>query len=323
VNAVQRKPDHQLDESDLALEEHLERVAVARRQVRHGAPQPGHRARSVLRHEVQPGARHQAESQFVHQVDQVDLQVEEHRVDLEGQVDHQIEEHRAPILNACDLLDQIQDQTKRWQFSGKSHVLPGRYRLDDRIYVARGQRSDLTWSLIDNDPLVQQLRSPIAELSRRQVQQQVRDRIEYDRVFIVHELRSWGHKQEIEASQQIPVELIEPISWKEQLYQEWQELVKWSQPHLERLAEVINQVAPKLAIGVGAILAAVVALVVIVAIIQAILAMLAGLVVVGVLVAGLLGGCGTDPILIGVVDHEDGTSTVSFVTRYSYPVRRG
>jgi hypothetical protein len=309
-------PDRQPGETDSALEKHLERVAIARRQVRHGARQPGLRARPAPPWpEVQPLNGHETEAELVRQLDQ--------QVLVEGHDKPHVEDHEGQIQDVYALLEQIQDENQRSLFSGPPCDLPGLYRIDDRIYVGEGQRSDFTWSLIDDDPLVQQLRSPIAESSRIELQQLVRHQeLKHHRLFIIHQLGSRGHKEEIEASQQIPIELIEPISIREQISQERDELVKRSQPHLVALVEAIKRSAPSLAIGIGAILAVIMGVLVVVAIIQAIFTSLASLLVPVVLVAGLLGGCGTDPILIGAVDHEDGTSTLTFLTRYSYPVRR-
>jgi hypothetical protein len=233
-------------------------------------------------------------------------------------------------LNTYDLLHQIQDAGVRKTLKSKPLQLPGPYRLDDLIHVAETPGGEFAWCPIEKDELIADYDLLMPEENRWRLQDLARAGIDFDRdqLFIIHELPGRGHKQQIEQTQHIPIELIKPISKQEHIRQElsqkWQELASWSKPRLVQLAEAIKSAAPNLAIVVGAIIGGVIALAVIVVLIQAIITILASIVVGFILVAGLAAGAsGVDPILIGAIhNQEDGTSTLYYLTHYRYPVRK-
>jgi hypothetical protein len=248
-------------------------------------------------------------------VNALHLKPDRERLDLRGRV-----------LEVDDFLQRIQDDAMRKMMKTEAHRLPGRYRIDDRIHVAEGEQADFAWCPIDKDELLNNYDLPLPEKNRWQLQELRRNGIDFDRLFIVHELPERGYKQQIEHDQHIPIELIAPISKQEHARQvaalTGRELARRSRPYRAQLAATIKWSAPKLAMALAVCVATVVTVAVISAIVYMVLAMLATIAVGAILVIGVAAGAGVDPILIGAIDEDDGTSRLYYLTHYSYPVRK-
>jgi len=237
------------------------------------------------------------------------------------------------VLQAQDLLEQIRQDVSLHLKSEGPRLLPGRYQLDHHIHVVEGLGSDWVLCPIEKEPLYRQGKLPMPNGRERQRQfRQLEELVASTfspgkvrlRYYMVHELLSRGQKEEIERSQHIPIELIEPISKQEFIRDQARhargELASWSKPRLARLTNAIKEIAPTVAIVLGGIIAAVLAVVVIVALVQALLTILVAVVVGFVLIAGLASGA--DPIVLVAIEDEEGVSCVYRLFEYAYPVRR-